>query len=134
VEAWIALSRGGRVAAIQREAWRAWGIGESGLIYAPTGSGKTLAALGGPDDRSDRARRNGVSWGRRLRFESLRNFDLPIPSKARTFESSFAIRKPMNLRRGDAWLWTYQVTTEWMNCQSRIRSTSLNVISSFVRS
>jgi hypothetical protein len=48
VEAWIALSRGGRVAAIQREAWRAWGIGESGLIYAPTGSGKTLAALGGP--------------------------------------------------------------------------------------
>src|ERR1700738_303625 len=90
VEAWIASSHAGRVAAFQREAWRAWGTGESGLIYAPTGSGKTLAALGGPDDRSDRARRNGVSWGRRLRFESLRNFDLPIPSKARTFESSFA--------------------------------------------
>jgi len=34
--------------AFQREAWRAWGTGESGLIYAPTGSGKTLAALGGP--------------------------------------------------------------------------------------
>jgi ATP-dependent helicase Lhr and Lhr-like helicase len=48
VETWIASSRGGRVAAFQREAWRAWGTGESGLIYAPTGSGKTLAALGGP--------------------------------------------------------------------------------------
>src|SRR5580704_1200044 len=48
VEAWIASSRGGRVAAFQREAWRAWSNGESGLIYSPTGSGKTLAALGGP--------------------------------------------------------------------------------------
>ena len=36
------------MAAFQRETWRAWGSGESGLIYAPTGSGKTLAALGGP--------------------------------------------------------------------------------------
>jgi ATP-dependent helicase Lhr and Lhr-like helicase len=48
VEAWIVSSRGGPVAAFQREVWRAWGSGESGLIYAPTGSGKTLAALGGP--------------------------------------------------------------------------------------
>ena len=48
MEAWIASNRGGSVAAFQREAWRAWGTGESGLIYAPTGSGKTLAALGGP--------------------------------------------------------------------------------------
>src|ERR1700760_1309625 len=48
VEAWISACRGGRVAAFQREAWRAWGTGESGLIHAPTGSGKTLAALGGP--------------------------------------------------------------------------------------
>ncbi len=48
VEAWIVSSRGGPVAAFQREVWRAWGSGESGLIYAPTGSDKTLAALGGP--------------------------------------------------------------------------------------
>ncbi|MEO7916922.1 MAG: DEAD/DEAH box helicase, partial [Dokdonella sp.] len=32
----------------QREAWRSWQAGESGLIHAPTGSGKTLAAFGGP--------------------------------------------------------------------------------------
>jgi len=54
LEAWIVSSRGGRVAAFQREAWRAWGSGESGLIYAPTGSGKTLAALGGPIAQADR--------------------------------------------------------------------------------
>jgi DEAD/DEAH box helicase len=48
VAAWISAYRGGRVAAFQRQAWRAWGAGESGLIHAPTGSGKTLAALGGP--------------------------------------------------------------------------------------
>jgi ATP-dependent helicase Lhr and Lhr-like helicase len=48
VEAWISECRGGRVASFQREAWRAWGTRESGLIHAPTGSGKTIAALGGP--------------------------------------------------------------------------------------
>lgn len=48
VGAWLAEHRGGSVAPFQREAWRAWRDGDSGLIHAPTGSGKTLAALGGP--------------------------------------------------------------------------------------
>ena len=32
----------------QREVWRRYLAGESGLIHTPTGSGKTLAAFGGP--------------------------------------------------------------------------------------
>ncbi|MDX1625503.1 MAG: ligase-associated DNA damage response DEXH box helicase [Wenzhouxiangellaceae bacterium] len=40
--------RGWPVLDFQREAWKAWEDGESGLIHAPTGSGKTLAAWGGP--------------------------------------------------------------------------------------
>jgi ATP-dependent Lhr-like helicase len=32
----------------QREAWRAFADGRSGLITVPTGSGKTMAAVGGP--------------------------------------------------------------------------------------
>lgn len=32
----------------QKDAWRAWHRGESGLIHSPTGSGKTLAAWLGP--------------------------------------------------------------------------------------
>ncbi|MFT3785128.1 MAG: ligase-associated DNA damage response DEXH box helicase [Tepidisphaeraceae bacterium] len=34
--------------AFQRETWRAYLDGQSGLVHAPTGSGKTLAVLGGP--------------------------------------------------------------------------------------
>lgn len=44
---WFAV-RGWRPAAFQREAWRRYRAGESGLLVTPTGSGKTLAALGGP--------------------------------------------------------------------------------------
>ena len=47
LEDWF-LSRKLRSARFQRDAWRAWRDGHSGLIHAPTGSGKTLAALGGP--------------------------------------------------------------------------------------
>ncbi|KGQ18108.1 ATP-dependent helicase [Lysobacter dokdonensis DS-58] len=32
----------------QREVWKRWKAGESGLLHTPTGSGKTLAAFGGP--------------------------------------------------------------------------------------
>jgi ATP-dependent helicase Lhr and Lhr-like helicase len=48
LEAWLAERRGGKAASFQREAWRAWRDGKSGLIHAPTGSGKTIAAFGGP--------------------------------------------------------------------------------------
>ena len=40
--------RGWTPAVFQREAWRAYLAGESGLIHAPTGTGKTLAAWLGP--------------------------------------------------------------------------------------
>ncbi|TYT26423.1 ligase-associated DNA damage response DEXH box helicase [Luteimonas viscosa] len=45
--AWFA-TQGWKPAPFQREAWRRWRRGESGLLVTPTGSGKTLAALGGP--------------------------------------------------------------------------------------
>lgn len=44
--AWFA-SRGWTPAPFQREAWRRWRAGESGLVHTPTGSGKTLAVFGG---------------------------------------------------------------------------------------
>ncbi|WP_417472113.1 ligase-associated DNA damage response DEXH box helicase [Luteimonas mephitis] len=40
--------RGWRAAPFQREAWRRYLAGDSGLLVTPTGSGKTFAALGGP--------------------------------------------------------------------------------------
>ncbi|MDG2525033.1 ligase-associated DNA damage response DEXH box helicase [Stenotrophomonas sp. HITSZ_GD] len=45
--AWFA-QRGWRPLPFQREVWRRYLAGESGLLHTPTGSGKTLAALGGP--------------------------------------------------------------------------------------
>src|SRR5699024_2666031 len=44
---WFA-ARDWRPAPFQREAWRRYLRGESGLLVTPTGSGKTLAAAGGP--------------------------------------------------------------------------------------
>lgn len=41
-------SRGWTAWSFQREAWRAYASGKSGLVHAPTGSGKTLAVWGGP--------------------------------------------------------------------------------------
>ncbi|MFY8134605.1 MAG: DEAD/DEAH box helicase, partial [Aquimonas sp.] len=40
-------TRGWQVQGFQRELWRAWQAGDSGLLLAPTGSGKTLAVFGG---------------------------------------------------------------------------------------
>ncbi|WP_457954693.1 ligase-associated DNA damage response DEXH box helicase [Achromobacter xylosoxidans] len=45
--AWFA-ARGWKPARFQRETWRRYLDGESGLLHTPTGSGKTLAAFGGP--------------------------------------------------------------------------------------
>ncbi|HYG41943.1 MAG TPA: DEAD/DEAH box helicase, partial [Bordetella sp.] len=45
--AWFG-GRGWKAASFQRETWRRYLAGESGLLHTPTGSGKTLAAFGGP--------------------------------------------------------------------------------------
>ncbi|AMW06078.1 ligase-associated DNA damage response DEXH box helicase [Gemmatimonas phototrophica] len=47
VEAWFG-ARGWRPFDFQREVWRAYASGESGLIHAATGTGKTYAAWMGP--------------------------------------------------------------------------------------
>ncbi|MDX1532056.1 MAG: DEAD/DEAH box helicase, partial [Rhodothermales bacterium] len=47
VEAWFA-ERGWTPFPFQREVWRRYRDGESGLIHAATGTGKTLAAWLGP--------------------------------------------------------------------------------------
>lgn len=47
LEAWFDRC-GWKPSALQRDAWRAWLDGASGLVHAATGTGKTLAAVGGP--------------------------------------------------------------------------------------
>lgn len=47
LSAWLA-TRGWTPLAFQRQVWKRYLAGESGLLHTPTGSGKTLAAIGGP--------------------------------------------------------------------------------------
>ncbi|NMK46363.1 ligase-associated DNA damage response DEXH box helicase [Achromobacter sp. Bel] len=47
LSAWF-QAQGWKPAAFQRETWRRYLHGQSGLLHTPTGSGKTLAAFGGP--------------------------------------------------------------------------------------
>ena len=47
LQSWFA-AQGWRPASFQRQAWRHYLDGQSGLLATPTGSGKTLAAFGGP--------------------------------------------------------------------------------------
>src|SRR5438045_6129274 len=47
LEEWFAAN-GWRIFDFQREVWRAYLAGESGLVHSATGSGKTLAAWLGP--------------------------------------------------------------------------------------
>jgi ATP-dependent helicase Lhr and Lhr-like helicase len=67
VENWFA-TKGWKPFAFQREVWRAYLDGESGLVHAATGTGKTLAAWLGPvieatgEQRSRRQRGLRVLW------------------------------------------------------------------------
>lgn len=47
LDAWFE-AQGWKPLKFQREMWRRYLAGESGLLHTPTGSGKTLAAFGGP--------------------------------------------------------------------------------------
>ncbi len=47
LQAWF-TAQGWRPLRFQKEVWRRYLAGESGLLHTPTGSGKTLAAIGGP--------------------------------------------------------------------------------------
>ena len=89
------VARQWKPAAFQREAWRRYLAGESGLLVTPTGSGKTLAALGGPllqalqlGDTASRPQR-GVVTPPRLRLLWI------TPLRALATDTVRAIQEPI---------------------------------------
>ena len=86
---WFA-KRGWAVAPFQREVWRRFLDGESGLLHTPTGSGKTLAAFGGaslkalkspPRAKGDRSTQLRVLWItplRALAADTVKSLRAPI--------------------------------------------------------
>ena len=112
--AWFA-ARGWTPARFQREAWRRYARGESGLIHTPTGSGKTLAAIGGPlieALRRQRAAQRAASASRRSAANPRRLAVRWItPLRALAVDTLRALRAPIDelgldwqvaLRTGDA--------------------------------
>ncbi|HYG05509.1 MAG TPA: ligase-associated DNA damage response DEXH box helicase [Stenotrophomonas sp.] len=108
--AWFA-QRGWRPSAFQREVWRRYLAGESGLLHTPTGSGKTLAALGGPLlEALAEAPPAPTRSGRRRPPRPLRLLWI-TPLRALATDTARALREPcaelgldweIGLRTGDA--------------------------------
>ncbi|CAM3532863.1 ATP-dependent helicase Lhr and Lhr-like helicase [Bordetella sputigena] len=108
LEQWFA-ARGWKPAPFQRETWRRYLGGESGLLHTPTGSGKTLAAFGGPllealaalDDAAE-ARPAGGEGPKVLWVTPLRA--LAVDTTRALNEITQALRLPWTvaLRTGDA--------------------------------
>lgn len=70
LQAWLA-TRGWKPLAFQREVWRHYLAGQSGLLHTPTGSGKTLATFGGPLLEAVRARAGDSGLRKKNRVRPL---------------------------------------------------------------
>lgn len=86
VEAWFA-DRGWAPMPFQRETWRAFAAGRSGLLHAPTGLGKTLAAWLGPVmeawDGPDELRVLWLTPLRALAADTVRSLQEPLAGLGR---------------------------------------------------
>jgi ATP-dependent Lhr-like helicase len=119
IERWFA-SRGWTPFAFQREVWRAYLGGESGLVHAATGTGKTLAAWMGPlieaMEQTREARGLQVLWITPLRAlaadtaealqQPLRDLALGWNLETRTSDTPSAVRARQSKRLPEVLLTT----------------------------
>ena len=110
IESWFQL-KGWTPSPFQRESWKAYLQGESGLIQVPTGSGKTLAAVMGPIAQilSDQQQKRGIQ----LLYIT--------PLRALSRDLTLAIREPI-----DAMGWPIGVGTRNGDTTSSERTKQLN--------
>jgi ATP-dependent Lhr-like helicase len=114
LDEWFA-SKGWKPLPFQREVWRRYLAGESGLLHTPTGSGKTLAALGGPllEAIASDPSPLGREVGKKVRTPATRPLKLLwiTPLRALASDTARALREPIDalgldwqlgLRTGDA--------------------------------
>lgn len=115
-------TRGWKPLPFQRECWRRYLAGESGLLHTPTGSGKTLAAFGGPllealrEVPADRGMAAADPGGKRPRAGTRKKDGMPrllwiTPLRALATDTVRALREPVEalglewqvgIRTGDA--------------------------------
>ena len=96
IEAWFA-SRGWAPFEFQREVWRAYADGESGLVHAATGTGKTLAAWGAIVDTWLRENELRTPTAKRVRRDSapLLRAVWITPLRALAADTEEALRQPL---------------------------------------
>jgi len=100
IERWL-VSRGFAPFEFQREAWRAYGAGESGLVHAPTGMGKTLSVWLGPVSAYLEAEPGAGPLGRTKRGGAARDEAAPLtvlwitPLRALASDTAGALREPI---------------------------------------
>ncbi|HEY0334196.1 MAG TPA: ligase-associated DNA damage response DEXH box helicase [Stenotrophomonas sp.] len=103
------VQRGWQPLPFQREVWRRYRAGESGLLHTPTGSGKTLAAFGGP--LLEALAEAPVTAARRRTAERALRVLWITPLRALAADTARALREPcealglpwqIGLRTGDA--------------------------------
>ncbi|WP_115047634.1 ligase-associated DNA damage response DEXH box helicase [Xanthomonas arboricola] len=112
--AWFA-QRGWAPLPFQRDVWKRYLAGESGLLHTPTGSGKTLAAFGGPllEALSTRGRKPALKPAAAARRQQQRTLQVLwiTPLRALAADTARALREPVEalgldwqvgLRTGDA--------------------------------
>ncbi|AKC77592.1 DEAD/DEAH box helicase [Xanthomonas arboricola] len=112
--AWFA-QRGWAPLPFQRDVWKRYLAGESGLLHTPTGSGKTLAAFGGPllEALSTRGRKPASKPAAAARRQQQRTLQVLwiTPLRALAADTARALREPVEalgldwqvgLRTGDA--------------------------------
>lgn len=93
--AWFS-AQGWTPAPFQREAWRRYRRGESGLLVTPTGSGKTLAALGGPLlEALDEAARAPPKTRRKAPAAARTRLLWITPLRALASDTARALREPV---------------------------------------
>src|SRR5216110_3143210 len=100
VDAWFA-SRGWTPFPFQRDVWRAYLAGESGLVHAATGTGKTLAAWLGPvieaaDDAHSAKHPLRVVW-----ITPLRALAADTAASLREPLEALGVRWQVEMRTGD---------------------------------
>jgi len=99
VENWF-KSRNWKAQSFQKQCWKAYAEGKSGMLHAPTGSGKTYALWGGVIEEISRSKKNPKGLNA-LWITPLRALGVEIQKSTQKMLSDFNTELQVGLRTAD---------------------------------